>query len=52
MPKENVEALRSVYDEWGKGNFRAGVDLYAHYVVYVPMADLPDVRPYYVGLSE
>jgi hypothetical protein len=35
MSQENVDALRAVYDEWGNGNFRAGVDLYDPEVVFV-----------------
>ena len=49
MSQENVKALRAVYEEWANGNFRAGVELYDEYVLYVPGTELPDVRPYYVG---
>src|SRR3954470_20647488 len=49
MSQAKVDVVRAVYEEWGKGNFRAGVDLYDNHVLYVPMAELPDVRDYYVG---
>ncbi len=26
MSQENVQAVRAIYDEWGKGDFRAGVE--------------------------
>ena len=42
MSQENVKALRAVYDEWGKGNFRAGVDLYDPMVLLVQGAGFPD----------
>jgi uncharacterized protein len=35
MSEENVEALRRVYDEWAKGNLRAGLDLLDPNIVYV-----------------
>jgi hypothetical protein len=28
MSEENVDALRPVYDEWGRGNFRPSSDAY------------------------
>ncbi len=35
MSHANVEALRRVYDEWGKGNLRAGLDLLDANIVYI-----------------
>jgi ketosteroid isomerase-like protein len=35
MLEENMEALRGVYDEWAKGNLRAGLDLLDPNIVYV-----------------
>ena len=29
MSHENVEAVRRVYDEWGRGNFNPKFDLYS-----------------------
>jgi ketosteroid isomerase-like protein len=42
MSQENVDALRAVYEEYGRGNFRAGLDLYDPHVVLVSRPDLPD----------
>jgi ketosteroid isomerase-like protein len=47
MLQENVEALRAVYDEWGNGNFRAGVDLYDPDVVFVQGAGFPESGAYH-----
>jgi ketosteroid isomerase-like protein len=46
MSRENVEALRAVYDEWGKGNFRAGGDLLDPHVVFILTPDFPDAGTY------
>jgi ketosteroid isomerase-like protein len=46
MSQENVEAVRAVYEEWDKGNFRAGVDLYDPLVLFIPLADFPAARHY------
>jgi ketosteroid isomerase-like protein len=35
MSEENVEALRPVYNEWAKGNLRAGLDLLDPNIVYI-----------------
>ena len=35
MSQENVEAVRAVYDEWKKGNFRAGVDLFDRRAMFI-----------------
>jgi len=35
MSEENVEVLRRVYDEWAKGNLRAGLELFDPDIVYV-----------------
>ncbi len=48
MSEENLEIVRRIYDEWGKGNFRAGTDLYDPDVVLVVRDDFPD-RGTYVG---
>ena len=47
MSQEHVEALRAVYDEWGNGNFRAGVDLYDPDVVFVQGAGFPESGAYH-----
>lgn len=45
---ERLAALRAVYEEWGKGNFHAGVDLLDRLVLYIPTVEVPDAG-YYVG---
>jgi ketosteroid isomerase-like protein len=47
MSQDNMTAVRAVYDEWAKGNFRAGGDLWDSRVVFVPIADLPDAGDYF-----
>jgi ketosteroid isomerase-like protein len=42
MSQENVEIVRAIYEEYGRGNFRAGVDLYDPDVLLVTRPDLPD----------
>jgi ketosteroid isomerase-like protein len=46
MSQENIDAVRSIYSEWGKGNFRAGVDLYDPLVLFVPFPDFPAAKHY------
>ena len=50
MSRENVEALRALYDEWGRGNFGARLDLYDRDVLLVTRPDLPE-SDRYVGLA-
>jgi ketosteroid isomerase-like protein len=47
MSREYVEVVRAVYEEWAKGNFRAGGDLWDRRVVFVPIAELPDAGDYF-----
>jgi ketosteroid isomerase-like protein len=51
MSRDNVEVVRGIYAEWGKGNFRAGTDLFDPDVVLVLRADFPDAATY-VGRDE
>jgi ketosteroid isomerase-like protein len=46
MPAENVEAVKAVYEEWGRGNFRAGVDLYDPQVLLVLDPQFPESGTY------
>ena len=43
MSQENVDALRTLYEHWGRGNFRE-VPTYDPHVVLVTRADLPDAQ--------
>jgi ketosteroid isomerase-like protein len=47
----NVAAVRSVYDSWGKGDFRGGVELFDPRVTFVIRAGFPDAGTY-TGLDE
>jgi ketosteroid isomerase-like protein len=51
MAPENVEIVRGIYDRWGRGDFRAGVDLYDANVVLVLRPEFPDAGVY-SGLDE
>jgi hypothetical protein len=51
MSREYVDALRAVYDEWGKGNFRAGADLYDRHVLFVLHPGFPEAGVY-VGTDQ
>jgi ketosteroid isomerase-like protein len=51
MAAENVEIVRGIYDRWGRGDFRAGVDLYDANVVLVLRPEFPDAGVY-SGLDE
>ena len=48
MSRENVEAVRAVYEEWAKGNLRVGAELYDPRILMIPGADLTDAN-HYVG---
>jgi ketosteroid isomerase-like protein len=50
MSQENVEALRQIYAEWARGNFAAGVELYAPDVVCT--WQVPEGRIYSHGVQE
>ena len=50
MSQENIEAVRAVYEEWGNGNFRAGIDLYDPKVMLVQSAEFPEPGSY-LGLK-
>jgi ketosteroid isomerase-like protein len=49
MSQENVEVVRAIYEEWAKGNLRAGRDLYDRRVLFIPIAEMFDARDFYVG---
>jgi len=51
MSQENVDTLRAVYDEWGRGNFRAGGELFDAHTVCVVDQESPEPGRY-VGPAE
>ena len=46
MSRQNVEVVRAVYEEWGKGNFQAGGGPWDRRVLFIPVPDLPNVGEY------
>ena len=46
MSEENVEAVRRIYEEWGRGNFREGVELYDPDIVLVQSSEFPESGTY------
>jgi ketosteroid isomerase-like protein len=51
MSEENVEAVRTVYERWSEGDFRAAVDLFDPHVVFVPGSGFGDAGAY-LGTEE
>jgi ketosteroid isomerase-like protein len=51
MPADRVETLRRIYESWGRGDFRTGVDLLDEQVVFM---NTPDFIPQRIawGLAE
>jgi ketosteroid isomerase-like protein len=47
----NVEVVRQIYERWGRGDFRAGVELYDPFVQLVLRPEFPDAGVYR-GLDE
>jgi ketosteroid isomerase-like protein len=46
MSQTNVEIVRRIYERWGRGDFRAGTELYDPYVLLVLRPEFPDARAY------
>jgi ketosteroid isomerase-like protein len=46
MSQENVEIVRRIYEHWGRGDFRAGVEVYDPYVLLVLRPEFPDAGAY------
>jgi ketosteroid isomerase-like protein len=42
MADENVEIVRGILDEWGRGNFRAGTERFDPYSTLVLRSDFPE----------
>jgi len=51
MAGSHVETLRGIYDRWGEGDFRAGVELYDPQVVFIQRPEFPEAGTY-VGRDE
>jgi uncharacterized protein len=51
MSQDKVEVVRGIYAEWGRGNFRAGTDLFDQHVVLVLRDEFPDSGTY-IGRDE
>ena len=51
MSADRAETVRRIYDEWGRGNFRAGTELFDPNVVLVLRQDFPEPGAY-VGLEQ
>ncbi len=46
MPQENVEIVRRIYGEWGRGRFQAGSELFDPWVLLVLRPEFPDAGTY------
>ena len=46
MSQRNVEIVRQVYERWGRGDFRAGMELYDRNVLFVMRPEFPDAGTY------
>jgi ketosteroid isomerase-like protein len=49
MSQENVEIVRRIYGEWGRGNFREGVDLFDPHVLLVVRPEFGPASGVYRG---
>jgi ketosteroid isomerase-like protein len=50
MSDERVETVRAIYEAWGKGDFRAGTELYDPEILLVQDEGFPE-RGSYVGME-
>jgi ketosteroid isomerase-like protein len=46
MSQKYVEIVRQIYERWGRGDFRAGSELYDPYVLLVLRPEFPDAGAY------
>jgi len=46
VSQENVEIVRRVYERWGRGDLRAGTELFDPWVVLVLRKEFPDAGAY------
>lgn len=47
MSRDHMETLRAVYDEWGRGNFRGGADMWDPDAVFSLRPEFPDAGDYH-----
>ena len=47
MSGKNVETVQGIYERWGQGDFRAGVELYDPHIVLVLRPEFPESGPHY-----
>ncbi len=52
MSQENVEIVRRIYGEWGRGNFQEGVELYDPHVLLVVRPEFGPASGVYCGPDE
>ena len=52
MSQENVEIVRRIYGEWGRGNFREGTELYDPHVLLVVHPEFGLASGVYCGPEE
>src|SRR5215211_2938978 len=52
MSEENVETVRRIYGEWGRGNFREGTELYDPHVLLVVHPEFGLASGVYCGPEE
>jgi ketosteroid isomerase-like protein len=52
MSQENVEIIRCIYGEWGRGNFREGTELYDPHVLLVVRPEFGLASGVYCGPDE
>jgi ketosteroid isomerase-like protein len=46
MSQKNVETVRGIYERWGRGDFRAGAELYDPYILLVLRPEFPEAGTY------
>jgi len=46
MSQEKVEVTRRIFDDWGRGKFRAGTELFDPHVLLVLRPDFPEAGVY------
>jgi ketosteroid isomerase-like protein len=47
MSQQNLDAVRAVYEEWAKGNLRAGRDLFDPDILFIPLPEIPNAGRYH-----